>query len=100
MHASPHDYVRLTASWLIETLSEIGFTEIVIEPLVWDPIATGAAVCGEVGPFRFTRRLLWPLYGMLYSFVKGKSGDRYPEDVGSKVSEFALGYLVEARRPT
>lgn len=100
VHASPHDYVRLTATWWAETLSEIGFAEIFIEPLVWDPISSGAAVCGEVGPFRLTRRLLSPLYGLLYSFVKGKSGDRYPESVGSKVSEFALGYLVEARRLT
>lgn len=99
VHASPHDYVRLTATWWTETLMEIGFSEIIIEPLVWDPIASGAAVCGEVGPFRLTRRLLWPLYGLLYSFIKGSSGDRYPEVVGSKVNEFALGYLVEARRP-
>lgn len=98
VHASPYDYVRLTATWWVETLSEIGFAEIVVEPLVWDPISTGAAVSGEVGPFRLARRLLWPLYGLLYSFIKGKNGDRYPEAVGNKVSEFALGYLIEAKR--
>ncbi|MFW8744863.1 class I SAM-dependent methyltransferase [Mesorhizobium japonicum] len=100
VHASPHDYVRLTATWWTETLMEIGFSEIIVEPLVWDPIASGAAVCGEVGPFRLVRRMLWPLYGLLYSFIKGSNEDRYPAVIGGKVSEFALGYLVEARRPT
>ncbi len=99
VHASPHDYVRLTATWWTETLMEIGFSRIIVEPLVWDPIASGAAVCGEVGPFRLARRLLWPLYGLLYSLIKGSHGDRYPEVIGAKVNEFALGYLIEASRP-
>ncbi len=94
VHASPHDYVRLTASWWTETLAECGFDDIVVEPLVWDPIASGAAVASEVGPLRLLRRLLSPLYGLLYAALKGADGERYTATVGDKVAEFALAYLV------
>jgi len=98
VHASPYDYVRLTASWWTETLAEHGFDDIVVEPLVWDPVSSAAAVAADVGPFRLLRRLLSPLYGLLYAAVKGADGERYPPEIGEKVGEFALAYLVEARR--
>ena len=100
VHASPHDYVRLTASWWMETLAEVGYNDIVVEPLVWDPITSAAAVAEEVGPFRMVRRLLSPFYGLLYATIKGGRGERYPSEIGEKIGEFALSYLVEARWDT
>jgi len=100
VHPSPFDYVRLTSSWWSETLAEIGFTDIVIEPLVWDPFSSAAAVCEGVGPLKLLRRLSSAAYGLLYSTVKGLHGERYPVDIGEKIGEFALAYLVEARHPT
>lgn len=90
VHASPHDYVRMTASWWTETLAEMGFDNIVVEPLVWDPIASASAVAAEVGPLRLVRRLLAPLYGLLYAVLKSEDGERYPVSIGEKVGEFAL----------
>lgn len=97
VHASPHDYLRLTASWWGETLTELGFKQIVIEPLVWDPISSASAVSLEVGPFRLMRRLITPFYGLIYAAVRCASGQRYPIGAGEKVGEFALAYLIEAR---
>ena len=97
VHPSPHDYVRLTSEWWIETLAETGFTDIVVEPLVWDPFSSSAAVCAGVGPLKLVRRLLSPICGLLYASVKGFRGMRYPVNIGEKVGDYALGYLVEAR---
>ncbi len=97
VHASPYDYVRLTASWWTETLAECGFDNIVIEPLVWDPISSAAAIVSEVGPLRLIRRLLAPLYGLIFSAISAKDGERYEGRIGEKIAEFALGYKVEAR---
>ena len=97
VHASPHDYLRLTASWWGETLAELGFKDIVIEPLVWDPISSASAVSLEVGPFRLIRRLIIPLYGLLYAAIRCTDGRRYPAGIGEKVGEFALAYLIKAR---
>jgi glycosyltransferase involved in cell wall biosynthesis len=100
VHASPYDYVRLTASWWTETLAECGFDNIVVEPLVWDPISSAAAIVAEVGPLRLMRRLLAPLYGLIFSAISAKDGERYEAKVGEKIAEFALGYQVEARLRT
>ncbi len=97
VHASPHDYLRMTASWWSETLLDFGFKDITIEPLVWDPINSASAIALEVGPLRLLRRLLSPIGGLIYAFINGKGSERYPVQIGAKVGEFALGYLIQAR---
>lgn len=98
MHASPHDYMRMTPSWWIDTLVDLGFKDVTVEPLVWDPINSATAVALEVGPFRLLRRLLSPIGGLIYAYLKTNGGERYPAHVGNKVGEFALSYLVQARQ--
>ena len=101
VHASPDDYNRPTASWWQKTLPQLGVEEIVILPLVWDAMTTGLSVTEGAGPFKTLRRLVVPLYGLLYALAKGGgSGEHYPRPVGEAMANWALGYIITgAKQP-
>lgn len=99
MHGSPHDYNRPTATWWIEVLQRQGLKNISVEPLMWDAFSTGLGVSEGAGPFKLLRRLLVPLYGLLYAGLRASPGmSRYPTKVGIHMANFALGFLVQARK--
>lgn len=97
VHGSPEDYHRPTASWWGKTLERRGLERIEISPLVWDMFTSGLSVTATVRPLRALRKLIIPLYGILYALLRGgKSGDRYPPGIGDNISDFAQGYLISS----
>ena len=99
MHGSPHDYNRPTATWWIEVLQKFGLEDISVEPLMWDAFSTGLGVSEGAGPLKMLRRLLVPLYGLLYARLRASPAmDRYPTEVGTYMANFALGFLVQAKK--
>lgn len=95
MHGCPDDYNRPTASWWRETLPRLGVDDLSITPLVWDAMTTGLSVTEGAGPFSKLRRVLVPLYGLLYAQVRGwGSGERYPRSTGETLANVALGYVI------
>lgn len=99
VHGCPDDYNRPTASWWKETLSRLGIHELKITPLVWDVMTTGLSVTEGAGPFSKLRRLLVPLYGLLYARVRGRGpGIHYPPEVGGALANVALGYVITGKK--
>jgi SAM-dependent methyltransferase len=99
VHGCPDDYNRPTASWWIETLSSLGVHDLNINPLVWDAMATGLSVIDGAGPFKRLRRMLVPLYGLLYAKFKARhSSERYPQKIGDSLASFAVGYIIAGRK--
>ena len=98
-HGSPDDFNRPTPSWWYETLVPLGISELQITPLVWDIMVTGLSITEYSGPLRSVRRILIPLYGLLYSkFKAGGSTDRYPYAMSAALSDFALGYIISGTK--
>jgi SAM-dependent methyltransferase len=95
VHGCPDDYNRPTASWWEKTLPRLGVHEMTITPLVWDVMTTGLSVIEGAGPFRKLRRVVVPLYGLLYALVRARgSGDHYPRSIGESLANVALGYVI------
>jgi|APSaa5957512622_1039677.scaffolds.fasta_scaffold51227_2 SAM-dependent methyltransferase len=95
MHGCPDDYNRPTVSWWRETLPQYGVNDMEVTPLVWDILTTGLSVTERAGPFSSLRRILVPLYGLLYAQIRGRgTGDRYPQQIGEALSNAALGYVI------
>ena len=67
---------------------------------MWDAFSTGLGVSeGVVGPLKMLRRLLVPLYGLLCARLRSSpTMDRYPAEVGIYMANFALGFLVQAKK--
>ncbi|MBK5283735.1 MAG: class I SAM-dependent methyltransferase [Nitrospiraceae bacterium] len=95
VHGCPDDYNRPTASWWQKTLPRFGMHEMTITPLVWDVLTTGLSVTEGAGPFSKLRRVVVPLYGLLYALVRARgSGERYPRPIGESLANVALGYVI------
>jgi SAM-dependent methyltransferase len=99
VHGCPDDYNRPTASWWQENLSGRGFRNLEIVPLVWDAMTTGLSVTEGVGPFKNLRRMLTPIYGLVYATLKApKSAEFYPQATGDLLASFALGYVITGEK--
>ena len=95
VHGCPDDYNRPTASWWQKTLPRLGVHEMTITPLVWDVLTTGLSVTEGAGPFSKLRRVVVPLYGLLYALVRARgSGECYPRSIGELLANVALGYVI------
>ncbi len=95
MHGCPDDYNRPTASWWQEKLQQYGTQDLKINPLVWDVMTTGLSVTEGAGPFSKLRRVLVPLYGLLYALVRARGSDEcYPRPIGESLANVALGYVI------
>lgn len=99
VHGCPNDYNRPTANWWIEKLSALGFDDLSITPLVWDPITTGSSVSEGVGPLASLRRIVIPLYGVFYGLIKAPLNSQvYPPLIGAQIANFALGYVITGKK--
>lgn len=97
VHGCPDDFNRPTASWWRETLSRKGVVALEVSPLVWDGMTSGVAVIDGVAPFSRLRRVLVPLFGLIYARLRGgRNGERYQDSVGESLSYLALGYVISA----
>lgn len=108
VHASPYDYHRHTALWWQEKLEELGFCDedIEINPLMWDQLGTGLALSEKWSlpgiPFRRVfwrvRRAIMLLYGVMFQSLRWRTLERIPGKDGERQRNFALGYLIRARK--
>lgn len=94
IHAHPDDYFRPTASWWEITLTEIGFYNIKITPLLWGPFTTGLTCSGIPGPFKTFRLHCSLLADLTYHYFKQLLSKPYDENIAN----FALGYMIEAQK--
>jgi SAM-dependent methyltransferase len=93
------DYHRQTANWWTLAMGRLGLDGVTIYPLAWDFLTAGLSVTASGGPLKTLRRLLVPLYGLAYAAMRSPgSGERYSDEVGSAVSNVALGYLITGRK--
>lgn len=100
VHGCPDDYNRPTASWWRETLSRLGVKNLRITPLVWDVMSTGLSLTEGAGPFKKLRRILVPLYGLLYGWIRaGGPGKYYPAQTCEALANVALGYVITGEKP-
>lgn len=99
VHGSPEDYNRHTMIWWARTLDSLGIKDVTIRPIVWDYMTTGLSVVEGAGPFKKIRKLLIPLYGLIYSWYKCRNkGIYYPENIGNQLSSMALGYVITGNK--
>jgi len=97
VHASPFDFHRHTALAWQKHLRELGVPEDnqVIEPLLWDSLATGFSFL-EMTRLRHLRPLAM-LVGLLR--LIGVTGERLPERLSKDWSEYAVGYYISGTKP-
>ena len=103
VHGSPADYHRHTASWWEEMLSEIGFSDVVIDPLVWDPRVSGFSI-SELAYRQYLPWLrVWHALKRRFLFLRSTfshlryRGKRLPDSYRVYL-EYALGYWIQARK--
>ena len=106
VHDEP-DYHRKTYRWWEEKLAELDMSEVIIEPIIWDPLTSGVSFTERteyprpVGrPLRFLMRKLVPLLGVLYWYfrLRREPGDRLPEYMAEPWYPFTLGYVIQAKK--
>lgn len=101
VHGSPCDYNRPTAQWWAVELERHNLTDINIEPLMWDAFSAGVGLSEGVGPapLRKLLGLVIPLYGLFYAWLRARpASPRFSSDIGVNLANYALGYLVTARK--
>jgi SAM-dependent methyltransferase len=97
VHASPFDYHRHTADGWKTMLEEAGIPEThqVIEPLLWDSLATGFSML-ETTRLRYFKPLIL-MVGILRLF--GYQGERLPPELAKDWSVWASGYYISGTKP-
>lgn len=101
IHGHPDDFFRGTPSWWAHALTDLGYIDIKITPLLWGPMSTALSVVGIPGPFKRLRMKMALLLDILYVkwMNRGNSQPRFSGVVGSNVCSAPLGFLVEAVKP-
>lgn len=84
IHAHPDDYFRPTPSWYERSLSEAGFTDIQIIPLVWGPFSNSFLV----GSHRYWAKLLYLTLDLIYMTLNRSHH--------SPAINYSLGFFVTA----
>ena len=99
VHGHPDDYTRGTPSFWMRRLSEMGFTGVIIEALVWGPFSTGQSVSGIPGPLKGLRSRVALLLDVLHA-SRRRSADAsitVPQD--HQFASAPLAYFIEATKP-
>ncbi len=99
VHAHPDDFFRPTASWWFQTLTETGFTDIRIQPILWGPFSTGIVCSSVPGPFKKLRIHFNLLLDWFYTKLLFRKGEtRFEGPSGRQTQDHALAYLIEAQK--
>jgi SAM-dependent methyltransferase len=99
IHGHPDDFLRGTPSWWGTTLTQIGFSDVIITPLLWGAMSTGLSVAGILGPFKKMRMHTALLLDMLYARLSHSDGQPYYSGaVGQALCNAPLGFLISARK--
>lgn len=99
VHASPFDYHRHPAPWWLEYISSLGVPveNIIIEPLMWDPLSSGFAISEFQVKFRGVQKRLAMLPAVVQS-LRWKGRERLPWLLGDRQSVYALGYYIHGKK--
>lgn len=98
VHGSPLDFHRHTWLWWRDQLEALGVAreQLVIEPLVWSRLATGASFFGATRLGRVVRAALL-LPAVLRDLAR--DGERLPDGGPSRrLCDYALGWYVHGRK--
>ena len=96
IHAHPDDYFRPTPSWFSESMTDIGYKNIEINPLAWGPFTTGFAASGAPGPGKKTRLKAAMLTDLLYAKLHSLRGTS--ETYQGILLRHALAFFVKAEK--
>jgi SAM-dependent methyltransferase len=96
IHGAPEDYFRPSPSWYFRTLSDVGFVDIGVKPLVWGPFSTGFVCSGAPGPFKTIRRHVALLSDLGY--VSTVHWLRGTGTWSSNMFRFSVSFFVTARK--
>jgi SAM-dependent methyltransferase len=101
IHGHPDDFLRGTPSWWGRTLTDLGYADVKITPLLWGPISTGLSVAGIPGPFKRLRMKLALILDIMYLrwVSRGNPEVRFSGATGESLCNSPLGFLVEAVKP-
>ncbi len=101
IHGHPDDFLRGTPSWWGRTLTELGYADVKITPLLWGPVSTGLSVTGILGPFKRLRMKLALLLDLVYLRWASRENPqtRFFGATGASLCNSPLGFLVEAIKP-
>lgn len=99
IHGHPDDFTRATPSWWRETMSRVGFTRLMLEPIVWGRASTGAVVPGMHGAFPRLRLHLAMLRDVLYSRLFFR-GQRLDGRRGERIASTSPGWFMAAIKET
>ncbi len=101
IHGHPDDFLRGTPSWWGKTLTELGYVNVKITPLLWGPMSTGLSVAGIPGPFKRLRMKMVLLLDIIYVRRVGRKNPqtRFFGAAGESLCNSPLGFLVEAVKP-
>jgi SAM-dependent methyltransferase len=101
IHGHPDDFLRGTPSWWGRTLTELGYVDVKITPLLWGPMSTGLSVAGIPGPFKRLRMKLALILDILYLrwVSRGNPEARFFGAAEESLCNSPLGFLVEAVKP-
>lgn len=102
IHGHPDDFLRCTPSWWGRTLEKIGYTDVVITPILWGPFSSGLSIAGAPGPFKSARMKLALILDIVYLHWASRR-DRQAclsGPIGESLCNSPLGFLIEASKPT
>jgi SAM-dependent methyltransferase len=99
IHGHPDDFFRGTPSWWERTLTELGFVDIKIQPLVWGPMSTGLSVTGVPGPFKKMRMIAALLLDLVYAKWTIQNRLSSALTVSEPCAMSPLGFLIKAKKP-
>lgn len=99
VHGDPHDYFRATHYWWRETLQEIGFAQVEVQPLIWGRFTSG----GLISSYRACKRLPRGQFTYLHfkDWLYAKilfRGSTYDGPRGERICNIAPGYFIWAKR--
>ncbi len=99
VHGHPDDYTRGTASFWVRRLSEMEFSNVEIEALVWGPFSTGQSVSGIPGPFKKLRSRVALLLDVVYGALRRSAGVSVSVPQDHPFVSAPLAYFILATRP-
>lgn len=98
VHPSPEDFFRPTAQWWNRSLSEKGFENIEVTPLLWGPFSNGAFLSGLPGPLKNLRLKVSLLMDITYHFLKFGRASHFGDKKGQELQNNPLGYFIKAQK--
>lgn len=95
VHGSPEDHHRHTADFWERRLAELGYEDIVIDPLVWSPWVTATSLLGHFRGMTRLRNLL-----MFFDAwrMRRRRDERLSGSLAESYAHFAHAYFLSAKK--